>query len=96
LEASSRLIQRRHTATNSAPKIKLGHHHIFGNLASAGISNLYYPESNRNGARVTIDNALINTAEGAISALLQEFILKKLSRGVQSQPADSPPGAPHP
>ena len=60
---------------------------IAGNLISAGISNLYYPASNRHGAEETIDNALINTAEGAAGALLQEFLLKKVSRGVQHQPA---------
>jgi hypothetical protein len=59
---------------------------VAGNLISAGISNLYYPASNRTGAGVTIDNALINTAEGAASALLQEFLLKKISRGIQQQP----------
>ncbi len=55
---------------------------VAGNLISAGISNLYYPASNRNGAGVTIDNALIGTAGGAASALLQEFVFKKISRGV--------------
>ena len=58
---------------------------VAGNLISAGISNLYYPASNRHGAAETIDNSLINTAEGAASALLQEFLLKKISRGVQQQ-----------
>jgi len=64
---------------------------VFGNLAAAGISNLYYPSSNRNGAGVTVDNALIGTAESAVGALLQEFLLKKISRGIQQQPPDSRP-----
>jgi hypothetical protein len=55
---------------------------VLGSLASAGISNLYYPTSDRDGAAVTVDNALIGIAEGAVSALLQEFIIKKFSRGV--------------
>jgi hypothetical protein len=59
---------------------------VLGSLASAGISNLYYPTTDRDGAAVTVDNALIGIAEGAVTALLQEFIIKKLSRGV-------PPGA---
>jgi hypothetical protein len=63
---------------------------VGGNLISAGISNLYYPASNRNGAMETIDNALISTAEGAATALLQEFVIKKLSRGVQQQPSPQP------
>ena len=68
---------------------------VAGNLISAGISNLYYPASNRHGAGETIDNSLINTAEGAASALLQEFLLKKISRGVQQQtPQPSAQAAP--
>ena len=63
---------------------------LLGNLASAGISNLYYPASNRDGAGVTIDNALINTAEGAAGALLQEFIFKKFTRGIQRIPVPQP------
>jgi hypothetical protein len=54
---------------------------VLGNFASAGISNLYYPASDRNGARLTIDNALIGTASSAIGALFQEFLLKKISSG---------------
>jgi hypothetical protein len=58
---------------------------LMGNLASAGISNLYYPSTNRNSAQLTIDNWLIGTASGAVGALFQEFLVKKLSRGVQPQ-----------
>jgi hypothetical protein len=56
---------------------------VFGNLASAGISNIYYPSTDRNGARLTIDNSLLITASGAISSLLQEFLIRKISIGVQ-------------
>ncbi|QHN04466.1 carboxypeptidase regulatory-like domain-containing protein [Granulicella sp. WH15] len=52
---------------------------VLGNLASAGISNAYYPASDRHGARVTIDNALIGTASGAFSSLMQEFVLRKFT-----------------
>ncbi len=61
---------------------------VLGSLAGAGISNLYYPETDRHGAELTIRNALIGTASGAISALFQEFLLKKISKGV---PPSSPP-----
>ena len=64
---------------------------VLGNLAAAGISNLYYPSSNRNGAEVTIENALIGTAEGTVSALLQEFLLKKISHGIPREPNPQPP-----
>lgn len=69
---------------------------ILGTLASAGISNIYYPASNRNGAGVTIDNALLGVAAGAISSLIQEFVIPKLphsgkpSRSVQSAPGAQP------
>jgi Carboxypeptidase regulatory-like domain len=55
---------------------------ILGNLAAAGISNAYYPASERNGAGLTIRNALIGTAGGAIGSLFQEFLIKKISRGI--------------
>jgi hypothetical protein len=55
---------------------------IFGNLASAGISNAYYPSTDRRGVRLTIDNWLIGDASGAIGALFQEFLVKRISRGI--------------
>jgi hypothetical protein len=58
---------------------------VLGDLAAAGISNIYYPASNR-GAQLTIDNALLGIASGAVSALLQEFLLKKISSGIQPPP----------
>ncbi|WP_433984550.1 carboxypeptidase-like regulatory domain-containing protein [Tunturiibacter empetritectus] len=59
---------------------------ILGNFASAGISNLYYPSSDRNGAGLTIRNGLIDTASGAASSLIQEFVVKRLSRGIPKNP----------
>jgi hypothetical protein len=58
---------------------------VLGNLASAGISNAYYPSTDRNGVRLTIDNWLIGTASGAVGTLFQEFLVKKISRGLQSE-----------
>jgi hypothetical protein len=52
---------------------------ILGGLASAGISNLYYPASNRSGVQVTFANVLIGTAEGAMQNLAQEFIVRRLT-----------------
>jgi hypothetical protein len=59
---------------------------LLGNLAAAGISNLYYPSTNRNGVGLTIDNWLIGTASGAAGTLFQEFLVKKISRGIHHQP----------
>jgi hypothetical protein len=55
---------------------------ILGDLTAAGIANLYYPSSDQHGFDVTIDNALVGAAAGALGALAQEFILRKISRGV--------------
>lgn len=52
---------------------------IIGGLASAGISNIYYPAANRNGAGLTFENALIGTGEGALQNLFQEFVVRKLT-----------------
>lgn len=59
---------------------------VLGTFSAAGISNLYYPAANR-GAQLTIDNALIGIGTGAVDALLQEFVIKKLSRGVPKSAA---------
>ena len=52
---------------------------IVGGLAAAGISNLYYPASDRNGASLTFENTLIGTGGTAIGNLFQEFLVKKLT-----------------
>jgi hypothetical protein len=59
---------------------------VLGNLASASLSNLYYPSTDRRGVHLTIDNWLIGDASGAVGSLFQEFLVKKLSHGIQSQP----------
>jgi Carboxypeptidase regulatory-like domain len=56
---------------------------VFGNLAAAGISNIYYPSTNRDGVQLTISNSLLGTASGAIGALFEEFLIRKISTGVQ-------------
>jgi carboxypeptidase family protein len=52
---------------------------VLGNLASGGISNLYYPDPDRNGAGLTFENAGIGIASGAVANLLQEFVIRKLT-----------------
>jgi hypothetical protein len=59
---------------------------VLGNLASGGISNLYYPAQDRNGAELTFENAAIGIGAGAISNLLQEFLLRKLTPTHDHQP----------
>jgi hypothetical protein len=57
---------------------------ILGSLAAGGISNLYYPAKDRNGASLTFENALIGIGATAAANLLQEFVIKKLTPNVAS------------
>jgi len=52
---------------------------ILGNIASGGISNLYYPAQNRSGAGLTFENALIGIGQTAATNLLEEFLIRKLT-----------------
>lgn len=52
---------------------------ILGSLAAGGISNLYYPEQDRDGLGLTLENGAIGIGSTAISNLLQEFLIKKLT-----------------
>jgi len=57
---------------------------ILGTFTSGAISNAYYPPAQR-GVKLTIDNGLINTASGAIGALVQEFLLKRITPAAKNQ-----------
>src|SRR6266700_6431331 len=52
---------------------------IFGGLAAGGISNLYYPAKDRNGAGLTFENALIGIGATAAANILQEFVIRRLT-----------------
>ena len=52
---------------------------ILGNLAAGGISNLYYPAQDRDGADLTLENGAIGVASTALANVFQEFIIKKLT-----------------
>jgi hypothetical protein len=77
---------------------------LLGNLAAGGISNLYYPASDR-GAGLTFERGLTVTAYGAFGGLFNEFwpdiarkIFKdkmaKLQPRVPPMPISTPPAAP--
>jgi len=55
---------------------------IVGGLAAGGISNLYYPASDREGLELTFENALIGIGETAAVNLLQEFVMRKFTSNV--------------
>jgi hypothetical protein len=48
-------------------------------LAAGGISNLYYPAQDRNGAGLTFENAGIGIGATAIGNIFQEFVVKRLT-----------------
>ena len=52
---------------------------VLGSLAAGGISNLYYPAQDRNGAELTFENAAIGIGGSAVTNLLQEFLIRKLT-----------------
>ena len=60
---------------------------IMGSFAAGGISNLYYPSSDR-GANLIVENALIGIGASAGINLLQEFVMKKLTPHL---PSNEPP-----
>ena len=60
---------------------------ILGGIAAGGISDLYYPSSSRSGVEVTFANALIDTAEGAVQSLFQEFLVRRLTPRLPRYPS---------
>lgn len=75
---------------------------VIGNLAAGGISNLYYPSSDR-GAGLTIERGFTVTAEGTLGALADEFwpdVAHRLFKGryarLQGNIPDSTPAPPPP
>jgi hypothetical protein len=63
---------------------------IIGGLAAGGISNLYYPAQNRNGASLTFENALIGIGGGAASNILQEFVVRRFTPHLSPQDPAKP------
>ena len=61
---------------------QVNYSNILGNVASAGISNLYYPATSRSGAGLTVETSLLTTASGAIGGLIQEFLLHKMTPNI--------------
>lgn len=55
---------------------------VLGNVASAAVSNLYYPATDRHGASLTIENSLTMTMLGAIGNVFQEFVVRRLTPNI--------------
>jgi len=56
---------------------------LMGSFAAGGISNLYYPASDR-GAGLTFENVAITIAAGSAANILQEFLIRKLTPNANS------------
>ena len=50
---------------------------ILGSLAAGGISNLYYPAEDRNGAKLTFENAAIGIGTTGVFNVFEEFVVRK-------------------
>ncbi|HEY2822917.1 MAG TPA: carboxypeptidase-like regulatory domain-containing protein [Candidatus Acidoferrum sp.] len=59
---------------------------ILGSLAAGGLSNLYYAPSDRNGAELTFENALVGIGASAVTNLLQEFVVRRLTPHAMNNP----------
>jgi Carboxypeptidase regulatory-like domain len=56
---------------------------MLGSIAVGGISNLYVPASDRNGAGLIFQNALIRIGQGSLGGVLQEFLIPRLTPHVR-------------
>jgi hypothetical protein len=63
---------------------------ILGSLAAGGISNLYYPASDRDGAGLTFANAAIGLGATAVANVLQEFVVRRFTPKVPNRNTANP------
>jgi hypothetical protein len=63
---------------------------ILGSLAAGGISNLYYPAQDRNGAGLTFENAAVGIGATAAANLFQEFVVRKLTPNISHHDPGKP------
>ena len=63
---------------------------VMGSLAAGGISNLYYPSLDRDGAELTFENAALGLGATAASNILQEFFIRKFTPKVPKSNPSQP------
>jgi hypothetical protein len=63
---------------------------ILGNLATGGISNLYYPANDRNGVALMFTTALIRIGETAIANIFQELVVPNLTPNLPTRAPTEP------
>jgi len=69
---------------------QVNYSNILGSLAAGGISNLYYPAQNRNGAALTFENAAIGIGATAAANLVEEFLMRKLTPNLPKHDQPTP------
>jgi hypothetical protein len=69
---------------------QVNYSNILGSLAAGGISNLYYPAQNRNGAALTFENAAIGIGATAAANLVEEFLMRKLTPNLPKHNESAP------
>lgn len=67
---------------------------VLGSLAAGGISNLYYPANDRNGAGLTFENGAIGIGATAVANLFQEFVVRKFTPRIPGKAHDNIPAKP--
>ena len=65
---------------------QVNYSNVAGVFASAGISYLYYPESDRKG--LLVQNSLIRLGELSFEGVLQEFVLRRLTPRLRKRASD--------
>lgn len=61
---------------------------VIGTFASASLSYLYYPRSDRNGAVLMFQNSFIRLGETAFEGVLQEFLIRRLTPHLTKRASD--------
>ena len=62
---------------------------VLGTFSAAGISNLYYPASDR-GASWVLFNGLAGTGQSALKNLLREFVFKGITSRLPRETSGKP------
>lgn len=63
---------------------------ILGGAAAGGISNIYYPASDRNGISLTLENTALGIGGTAVQNLFQEFLIRRLTPKLPKTTAAQP------
>jgi Carboxypeptidase regulatory-like domain len=71
---------------NGRPQVNFSS--LGGNLASSALNEAYYPDSNR-GPGLVFGNFAIGTGERMLSAVVQEFVLRRLTPAARKQHYDN-------